>query len=449
MQKRLWEKGEGVHPEVLRFTVGNDPMLDTRIVRWDAIASAAHAKMLEKIGVLSAADLSSLLKGLQSVVEQADAGEFVIPLELEDCHSAIEAFLLEQVGEAGRKIHTGRSRNDQVLVAVRLYLRNQLLSLLGGMNQLIDGLYQRIETDGATHMPGYTHLQAAMPSSVGMWLGSFVELCLSLEREGLSLLELVDENPLGAASGFGVPLPLDREYTAELLGFSRVQRNPVSVQSSRGRHELQALRWCVDVGSVLEKLACDLMLYSTEEYGFFSLPTELTTGSSIMPQKHNPDVLELLRARAGKLHGAEAELQSIIGKLPSHYHRDYQYTKEPLIRSFENVHEMLSVATVVVAAFEVNSSALEAKKTQALYATYDAYAQVREGMPFRDAYRNTAEKFKAGKIDIKKLEGDFELIRTQLTAELQASRAEWKTLRDQLSARERVEAQAQARAFEC
>ena len=406
---RLWEKGEGVKDEVLAFTVGNDTELDLNLIKFDAIASAAHARMLGQIGVLSKEEVLSLVGGLSEVHKTAGSDEFSIPKELEDCHGAIEAYLVDKVGDAGKKIHTGRSRNDQVLVALRLYIRTELLNITELLIGLSQTIVARAEQEADVEMPGYTHMQAAMPTSVGVWLSAFSEWSLELIKEAGALSRLIDRNPLGAASGFGVPLKLDREKTAELLGFKRVQRNPIDVQNSRGRYELKLLRWLVDIGQMVEKFSWDMLLYSTDEFGFFSLPVDLTTGSSIMPQKHNPDILELMRAKVSKLRAAQNELEWVTGKLPSHYHRDFQLTKEPLFSSVANAKELLSVFNLVVNSIEVNKEKLSSKQTPELYATYAAYKKVANGQAFRDAYKKTAEELKAGKIDPKNYADEFEV----------------------------------------
>ncbi len=410
MAKRLWEKGEDLNQLVHDFTVGDDPSVDLELVYWDLVGSAAHARMLQKIGLLSKEELTKLLPALQELARQDADGSFEIPRALEDCHTAIESALVERLDDIGRKIHTGRSRNDQVLLASRLYLRDRVVAVLELLEAVATPLMKRADETAAQLMPGYTHYQPAMPTTVGMWLHAFGEWMLALMRQGIQLLETIDSNPLGAASGFGVPLPLDRAQVAEHLGFSRVQRNPIEVQNSRGRHELLVARWVSDIGSLIEKFACDMVLYTTREYGFFSLPNSFTTGSSIMPQKHNPDVLELLRARSAKLRAAESELSWVTAKLPSHYHRDFQYTKEPAVRAIRNIVEMLPIVGEVIQSFGINPERLNSAMTVDLYATYDVYREVRSGVPFRDAYRHTAERIAANTVNKNELVAEFDLI---------------------------------------
>jgi argininosuccinate lyase len=324
-----------------------------------------------------------------------------------------------------------------VLLAVRLYLREQLVSGVGELLSLFDALAARYGELKDLPMPGYTHLQPAMPSSVGMWLHAFAEWSSELVVDGLTTLDRVNTNPLGTASGFGVPVPLDRAFVAELLDLSRIQRSPIDAQNSRGRYELKFTRWAVDVASMVEKLSQDLQLFSMREFGFFALPTEMTTGSSIMPQKHNPDVLELLRASTAKIRAAESELQLVIAKLPSNYHRDFQLTKEPLVRAAETLAALLPVAREVVKRFSADGTRLAAAMTDDLYVTYDAFRRVRDGLPFRDAYRKTAERMGSGSIDFASLRGDFAIIAhdverafAELRSETEQRRsvaAEWST----------------------
>ncbi|HEY3242538.1 MAG TPA: argininosuccinate lyase [Phycisphaerae bacterium] len=394
--QRLWDKGGDVDAVIHRFTVGDDPHWDRYLVHWDCIASAAHARTLAKAGVLSEVELETLTGGLAQIDTLDREGQFEIPEELEDCHTAIEAWLTKHVGEAGAKIHTARSRNDQVAVAMRLYMRHHVLEWVSALERFINTCQERMERDGDIPMPGYTHMQPAMPSSVGMWLHAFAEAALEQMRACSDLLERLDCCPLGTGAGFGVALPLNREYTAKLLGFSRVQRSPIDVQNSRGRMETYFVRVAVDIGAFLEKLAWDLILFSTAEYGFFSLPESMTTGSSIMPQKRNPDVLELLRARAGRLRGRLHELEWVAGKLPSNYHRDLQLTKEPTIRAALDIEDMLLVAERVVAGFTLHHDKLEAAMRPELYAADAAYTLVQQGVPFRRAYREIAEQLRRG-----------------------------------------------------
>jgi len=433
MAKRLWDKGEQTNEQVHRFTVGDDPIVDLELIHSDLLASAAHAKMLAAQNLLSDQECAVLLGALQQLVKLNHEGGMKIPPELEDCHTAIESELIAIAGEPGRKIHTGRSRNDQVMVAARLYVREKIVQTLSQLQSLATALFARGKKIGHQPMPGYTHFQPAMPASVQMWLQAFGESTLEQIREGLALLEIVNCNPLGVASGFGSSIPLNRDATAASLGFSRVQRNAIAVQNSRGHYELKALQWAASIAGLIEKLSADLILYTTREFGFFGLPEAFTTGSSIMPQKHNPDVLELLRARASKVRGAETELQWVIAKLPSNYHRDFQYTKEPVVRGFRHVLECVPIVQKIIESFSVNAERLNSAMSDDLYATYEVYRQVKAGEPFREAYRNAAEKIKTGGISRKELESDFGVIAETIDNELIDAEKELKKFASALS----------------
>lgn len=397
--KRLWDKGTPLDELVHRFTVGDDPVWDRHLVYWDCLGSAAHARTLVRAGLLTDAELATLLGGLVRIATLDRAGQFAIPIEMEDCHTAIEAFLTQTCGEAGEKIHAGRSRNDQVATALRLFMRHYALRWLDLLAEFTATAVARMERDGDAPMPGYTHLQPAMPSSVGQWLHAHIEAALEQMRATFDLLERLDACPLGTGSGFGVPLPLDRAYTAELLGFSRVQSSPIDVQNSRGRMEKYFVRVAADIAGCIEKMSCDLLLFSTAEFGFFSLPVELTTGSSLMPQKRNPDVLELLRAHRARAAARVSEIEAICGKLPSSYHRDLQMTKPPTIRAALDTVDVLRVVTRVLDGFCLHRDRLRAAMRPELYATHAALALTQQGLAFRQAYRQIAAEVAAGRFD--------------------------------------------------
>lgn len=394
--RRLWDKGDPIDEVMHRFTVGDDPRLDLNLIHWDCLGSAAHVRTIERLGLLSPNEANALVDGLREIDRLSAAGEFAIPPELEDGHTAIEAHLTRRLGPVGEKLHAGRSRNDQVATAMRLWLRRTLLDRLSLLLDFGEVLLQRIERDGAAGMPGYTHLRRAMPSSVGQWLHAFVEATLENAQAGLSLLDRIDQCPLGTGAGFGVTLALDRAFSARALGFSRVQRSPVDVQNSRGRYELLLARLASDIGASLEKLACDLMLYSTSEFGFIELPASLTTGSSLMPQKRNPDALELLRGRAGRLRGRVVELEWITAKLGSNYHRDLQLTKAPVMAAAAEVADMLIVAGRCIEGMRLNEPRMRAAMSAELYATQAALERVLRGVPFRQAYREVACELNEG-----------------------------------------------------
>lgn len=397
---RLWDKGQPLDELIHRFTVGDDPHIDVHLVGTDCVASAAHARTIHAAGVLSDQDLRRLLAALRAILKRATAGRFRIDPSLEDCHTAIEVELVRRVGEAGRRIHTGRSRNDQVAAAMRLYLRRQTHDALGRLGRFSSTVVERLRRDGSLLMPGFTHMQPAMPSSVGQWLHAIAEALLREARAGEALLVRLDECPLGSGAGFGAPLKLNRELTARLLGFSRAQRSPIDVQNSRGECELAFVRFAADCTRIVEKLACDLMFWTMPAFGFARLPDVFTTGSSIMPQKRNPDVLELLRGKSARMRARATDLECVIAKLPSSYHRDLQLTKSPTIAAAVELGELLDVAQRIVAAVEFDGERMRSAMGDELYATHAALARVRQGVPFRDAYRDIAAHWSAGTLDV-------------------------------------------------
>ncbi len=419
--KRLWDKGNKLNQEIHDFSVGNDPDLDMHIVEHDITASCAHATMLNSIGILDKNELSKIVASLKGLNKKIEDGEFEIAHELEDGHTAIESYLSKEIGEAGLKIHTGRSRNDQVLVAMRLYLRAEFIEIFKLQAMLAGSFLKKAVEHQNTAFPGYTHMQPAMPSSVSMWTHCFAESIIESLHDGLSYLERINLNPLGVASGFGVPLKLDRELTTKLLDFSSTQRNPINVQNSRGKAELKFLRFCSDLSSVLEKLAFDMQIYSTKEFGFIELPVEATTGSSIMPQKRNPDVLELIRGNTAKVRACEDEMRWVIAKLPSNYHRDFQYTKEPVIRASKILKQQIIITDNIIRNFSINSDKIKEAMCDELFATYEVYRKVASGTAFRDAYMEVGKNIKDTKLDVKELEKDFDSIEQNTIKETQDS----------------------------
>jgi argininosuccinate lyase len=346
----LWAKDLPLDVAIHRFTVGEDPDTDLTLLPWDTLGSAAHAKMLAATGLLDPADAAALVRGLKRISNLARQNAFSIPPHLEDGHTAIEAELTRSLGPVGQRIHLGRSRNDQVILAFRLYLRDSLLRLGLRVSDLAAAFLAFARTHQAAPLPGYTHLRRAMPSTFGLWATAFAEGLLE-ELEALqAVYRRLDRCPLGSAAGFGVPLPIDRELTAKLLGFSKVQRSPIDVQNSRGRHETALLQWAASVGGVLEKFLWDLSFYTTEEFGFLKLPDAFTTGSSIMPQKKNPDVVELARGRCRELRGTAGLVDQIGSGLPSSYHRDLQLLKRPVINGLRQAEELFGVLVRLIRA---------------------------------------------------------------------------------------------------
>ncbi|RMG19170.1 MAG: argininosuccinate lyase [Planctomycetota bacterium] len=396
MARRLWDKGDSLDPDILAYTVGDDHLLDLAIVEEDCWGSLAHSAMLAERGLLGAEDRDRIAAGLREILAEHRAGRFAIAPEEEDVHTAIEGRLSERIGEAGRRLHTGRSRNDQVLVDLRLYAKRRLLDVVDEALALASALCDLAAAHEDVILPGYTHLRQAMPSTVGLWAAGHAEL---IEGDVAALRDAYracDASPLGSAAGFGTPLPLDRDRTAELLGFSRLQVNVQAVQSSRGKAEAQALFACTLLGGTLAKLSWDLQLGSAPELGFFRLPGKVATGSSIMPQKKNPDVLELTRANAAVLASMLDRILGVTLQLPSSYHRDYQLTKRPLIEGLPLARSMARALRIAVEGLEVDRERARAALAPEALATHRAIELVRGGMPFRDAYRQVARELAEG-----------------------------------------------------
>ncbi|MBN2657956.1 MAG: argininosuccinate lyase [Spirochaetales bacterium] len=384
---KLWEKNYSTDKLIEEFTVGRDYRLDMNLVPSDCLASLAHASMLESIGIISSEDLKSLKDGLISIIRDHKSGKFDIQLSDEDGHTAIENRLVEICGDAGKRIHTGRSRNDQSVTAVRVYGRSALIGILDAGFGLVRTLLDFAEKHSSVPMPGRTHMQTAMPSSVGLWMGGYAEELADDLKGVYNTLELINQNPLGAAAGYGVPLPLDREMTARLMGFPSVQNNVIYANNSRGKFESIILDSLDQIGLTLSKMAQDLILFSLPEFGYFKLPDELCTGSSIMPQKKNPDGLELTRSASAVLSAAATEVKNIIRSLPSGYNRDVQMTKEPFIRGTRLALTMLRVMELTVDRLKVREDNLTAGFTPDIHATDAALEMVATGSTFREAYR--------------------------------------------------------------
>lgn len=387
----LWRREAAADPWLARFLAGEDPVLDQRLLAHDCRASAAHARMLHGIGVLDADELARLEAALSEIAALAARGGFPITPEDEDGHTAIEAALAERCGDAGRRIHTARSRNDQVLTAIRLWEKEQLLHVLDALDDHVEALDDAADRHRDVMLPGYTHMQRAMPTSVEVWLGSFADAARDDRGIVEQALRLVDQCPLGTAAGFGVPvLAIDRERTARELGFARVQRNPMYAQLSRGRIEGFVLTACAQVTHGLNRLASDLLLFGTREFGFVSLPPGLCTGSSLMPQKRNMDVLELIRATHHVVCAEEAKVRAITAGLPSGYHRDLQITKGPLFAGVTAACDALRAMRLVLDGLAIDAAACAAALTDEVYATERALALVAQGVPFRDAHHRVA-----------------------------------------------------------
>jgi len=390
---RLWEKGEPLDELVLRFTAGEDHRLDNRLVEYDVVASIAHAEMLHQCGHLSAADLEAIRTGLRTLADEHDAGAWEVTVEDEDVHTALERRLTERLGDAGARIHLGRSRNDQVLAAIRLYLRDEIQALSEDAGAVAEALQELAGRYPDTPLPGYTHLQRAMPSSVALWAAGFAAELLD-DAECLSLVgRRIEKNPLGSAAGYGTPgLEIDREFTREQLAFETVHEPVTAVQLSRGKAEAQLAFEIVILLQDLGRLAADVILFNTSEFGFVTLSESVTTGSSIMPQKRNPDVFELVRGRSATAVACLHEILGVTAKLTSGYHRDLQLIKAPLFRAIDLAHDTARITAHALAAVHFRPDRI--RLGEDLFATEEAYRLVQEeGLTFREAYRKVARRF--------------------------------------------------------
>ena len=391
MSDLLWQKpGVAIDERIQAFCAGEDVLLDREFFLFDIQASAAHAQGLNKIGIVSEDELGRLSAELDVLAEDFRQGSFVLDQRFEDGHSAIEARLIERLGDTGRRIHTGRSRNDQVLVATRLWLKQKLSRVAELCHEVADVALQRAATDESLVLPGYTHLQRAVVSSAGMWWAAWAEAFIDNRQRALDALRWIDSNPLGSAAGYGVNLPLARDHTTEALGFGRMQVAATYAQLSRGKFEMAALE---ALGSALldqRRVAWDLSLFTSAEFGFVALPPEYVTGSSIMPNKRNPDVIELMRAAYASVAAARSEIEQLLS-LPSGYHRDLQFSKGALVRGFSRGLGALELLPDLLRRMQWQPDAMRAALEPSMYATDLAMDLAREGMPFRDAYVQAAD----------------------------------------------------------
>lgn len=394
--KKLWDKkgGTKTNQTVEDYTVGVDYLLDLELLPYDIQGTLAQAKMLHKIKIISAKELAQAMAGLNKILSLWKEGKFKIEKSQEDGHTAIEAFLTEYYGEVGKKIHTGRSRNDQSLTMTRLFSKEKLLEIKHEIQNLIKEFKIQIKRNGKIKMPGYTHMQRAMPSSVGMWLGSYHDSLLDDLVLVEAVTKIIDQNPLGSAAGYGENiLGLDRKFTTKELGFKRVQENPIYCAMSRGKFENMTLQAVSNAMFDLGKIANDLLLFTTKEFNFFTLPDSFKTGSSIMPQKKNYDVLELVRGNIGIFNGFQNQIQNVIKNLPAGYNRDFQLTKEPYIKGIKLALDTIGVMTLVIKNLEVKKENLENACSSELYATDEALKLVKSGKSFREAYQEVKEKY--------------------------------------------------------
>jgi len=397
MKHSLWGDGSGLDEAMAAFTAGDDRRWDQRLLRWDIIGTTGHIGGLAEAGLLTTEEHATLAAELSQTLTAADAGLFRVTEDDEDAHTALEQRLVGRLGELGEKVHTGRSRNDQVMAALRLYLKSAIFEIETAVISTAQSLLAFGGRHAGVVMPGFTHIRRAMPSSVGLWAAGYAEVLL----DSLGLLDaaygLADRGPLGSAAGYGTPLPLDRLAVSDSLGFASPQLAVTSVQLSRGKLEATVLSALWAVARDLAALSWDVVLFSADEYGYFVLPTELATGSSIMPQKKNPDVFELTRGRAGIVAGLATQAMAVAGSLPGGYHRDMQLTKGPMMEGIDTVHAMLVMMGDAVPRLGVDAAACTAAVGGDLLATDEVYRRVRNGVPFRTAYRQVAAEISEGR----------------------------------------------------
>ena len=393
---KLWQKGVVAHEKVDKFTVGNDREYDLFLAQYDCQASIAHAKMLAKIGLISIPESEQLCKVLEELKIAAETGNFTIEDEFEDMHSKIEHVLTKKLGDSGKKIHTARSRNDQVLVAMHLYLKKELGEIKTQVIALFDLLLELAEKYQNNLLPGYTHLQVAMPSSVGMWLSAYAENLIDDLYFWEAAYKIADQNPLGSAAGYGSAFPIDRELTTELLGFDQLKINSLAAQMSRGKLEKSTSIAFSSIGNSLAKLSMDICLYMGQDFNFISFPKNLTTGSSIMPHKKNPDLFELVRGKCNNLQALPNQLALLTSNLPSGYHRDLQLAKGPIIDAVKELKACMDILLFSLPQLEVTQDITDQKKYDYLFSVDTLNTEVIAGKPFRDAYRELGQAIEKG-----------------------------------------------------
>lgn len=396
MAGKLWDKGFEPDTMIEEYTVGQDRELDLRLARYDVEGSLAHIAMLEKIGLLTADELRRLTDGLHEIAAEIEAGRFEIEPDTEDVHSEVELLLTRRLGDVGKKIHSGRSRNDQVLVDLKLFLRDELRGIARDVRTLFDRLQEQSERYREVLMPGYTHLQIAMPSSFGLWFGAYAETLVDDMRMLAAAWHIANQNPLGSAAGYGSSFPLDRTMTTHLLGFETLHYNVVAAQMSRGKSERAAAAAIAAVAATVGRMAMDLCLFMSQNFGFVSLPDELTTGSSIMPHKKNPDVFEIMRGRCNRLQALPNEIALLTTNLPVGYHRDLQLLKEILFPATAEIRRTLRMADFMLARLKVNDRILDERKYDYLFTVEDVNRLVLQGVPFREAYRRVGMAVQRG-----------------------------------------------------
>lgn len=399
---KLWEKGIQVNKAIENFTVGKDRELDVFLAEYDVLGSMAHVTMLESIGLLDKKELDVLLERLKEIYKVAAAGDFIIEDGVEDVHSQVEFLLTKDLGEVGKKIHSGRSRNDQVLLDLKLFTREALKEIVESTEVLVDVLLEKSEKNKNILMPGYTHLQVAMPSSFGLWFGAYAESMI----DDLGLLHsaflIANQNPLGSAAGYGSSFPLNRQMTTDLLGFESMNYNVIYAQMGRGKVEKIVSFALANLAGTLSKLAFDVCLFMSQNFNFVNMPPEFTTGSSIMPHKKNPDVFELIRAHCNKLQGVPNQISLVINNLPSGYFRDLQIVKEVFLPLFQELNDCLQIATLALKNMKVNPKILDDKKYNYIFSVEEVNELVLKGVPFREAYKIVGEKIENGNFEPQK-----------------------------------------------
>lgn len=393
---KLWDKGIDIDKKIEQFTVGNDREIDMHIAQYDVMASQAHAKMLESVGLISSEELQLLLKEFEAMEQQLEQGTFIIDPQFEDVHSKIEFDLIQNLGDVGKKIHTARSRNDQVLVALHLYYKEQLLEIRSKVRQFFDTLLALAETHKDQVLPGYTHLQVAMPSSFGLWFSAYAEQLIDDVHVLDAAIKVVDQNPLGSAAGYGSSFPIDRAFTTKALGFATMKYNVVAAQMSRGKSERTVAMALGSLSNTLSRFAMDICLYMSQNFDFIGFPDQLTTGSSIMPHKKNPDVFELIRGKCNKIQALPSEMILITNNLPSGYHRDYQLLKENIISGIENMTSILEIFNYSINQIQVKSIEESDPKYKFMYSVDKINALVEQGISFREAYQQIGQQINAG-----------------------------------------------------
>lgn len=396
MSNKLWEKNFEVNKEIERFTVGRDREMDMYLAKYDVLGSMAHITMLESIGLLEKDELEKLLAELRHIYQLCEDGKFSIEKDVEDVHSEVELMLTRKLGDMGKKIHSGRSRNDQVLVDLKLFTRHELMEVVDNVKALFDELIQKSDQYKDVLMPGYTHLQIAMPSSFGLWFGAYAE---GLADDMLYLQaawRMTNRNPLGSAAGYGSSFPLNRQMTTDLLGFDSMDYNVVYAQMGRGKMERNVAFAMATVAGTLAKMAFDACMFNCQNFQFVKLPKECTTGSSIMPHKKNPDVFELIRAKSNKLQSLPLQIMMIMNNLPVGYFRDLQIIKEVFLPAFDELNDCLRMAAYIINKMEVNDHILDNPMYDPMFSVEEVNRLAAAGMPFRDAYKKVGLEIEAG-----------------------------------------------------